>query len=235
MEISIKSINQSFKDADVKAGIVTGYLSKTGNIDSDSDMIMKGAYQRTIQEWGPEGKKRIRYFLDHDATKSIGVFNVLKEDDYGLYYEAKVGDWTLAQDFLKMVDAGAIQEHSIGFKAIRQEKAEGFNKIHEIKLYEGSALQGWGANEFTPILSSKSLVDIESYFLKLQKELKDGTYSDETMIRIESYCKALEPYFKTTKPDLASENAILPDEVIDAKLKEEKKIDYKKIIETAFK
>lgn len=231
MEIQTKSITQSFKDADVKAGIVAGYLSKTGNVDSDGDMIMRGAYQKTIQEWGPEGKKRIKYFLDHDTTKSIGVFTLLKEDDYGLFYEAKIGDWTLAQDFLKMVDAGAIGEHSVGFKTIRQEKSDGYNKIQEIKLYEGSALQGWGANEFTPIISLKSLEDIESYFLKLQKELKNGTYSDETMIRIESYCKSLEPYFKTTEPDVLRDNAILPDEVKSDVIEP----NYKQIIKLAFR
>ena len=135
--MEIKSISQSFKDVDVKAGVVTGYLSAFGNIDSDGDMIMPGAFLKTISEWGPTGRKRIKHFLDHDNTKAVGVFTVLKEDDYGLYYESKAGDWTLGADFLKMVEAGAITEHSIGFKTLRQENAEGYTKIQEIKLCRG--------------------------------------------------------------------------------------------------
>lgn len=207
-----KSIGQSFKDVDVKAGVVTGYLSAFGNIDSDGDMIMPGAFQKTISEWGPNGRKRIKHFLDHDSTKSVGVFLVLKEDDYGLYYESKAGDWTGGVDFLKMVEAGAITEHSIGFKTIKQEKSEGHTKIQEIKLYEGSSLQGWGANEFTPVVGVKSLEAIEKLFSTLERELKSGTYTDETMIRIEAYLKSLQPYFKTTQPDVDLDKTIVPDE-----------------------
>ena len=37
-------------DADMKAGIVKGYASVFNNIDSDGDIIKKGAYKKTIQE-----------------------------------------------------------------------------------------------------------------------------------------------------------------------------------------
>ncbi len=198
----------------MKAGVVTGYLSAFGNIDSDGDMIMQGAFLKTISEWGPGGRKRIKHFLDHDSTKSVGVFTVLKEDEYGLYYESKAGDWTNGVDFLKMVEAGAITEHSIGFKTITQEKAEGYTKIQAIKLYEGSSLQGWGANEFTPIMGVKSAEAIEKLFSTLEHELKNGTYTDETMIRIESYLKSLQSeYFKTTQPNAPQGNVTAPDEV----------------------
>jgi HK97 family phage prohead protease len=223
-----KSIGQSFKDVDVKAGVVTGYLSAFGNIDSDKDMIMPGSFLKTIDEWGPNGRKRIKHFLDHDNTKSVGVFTVLKEDDYGLYYESKAGDWNLGADFLKMVEAGAITEHSIGFKTIKQEKAEGHTKIQEIKLYEGSSLQGWGANEFTPIVGVKSAEAIEKLFSTLERELKNGTYTDETMIRIESYLKSLQSeYFKTTQPN-AESNITVPDE-------SKNEVDYTEVIYQKFK
>lgn len=32
----------------------------------------------------------------------------------------------------------------------------GYNEITEAKLYEGSSLQGWGANEMTPITGMKT-------------------------------------------------------------------------------
>lgn len=227
--MEIKSISHSIQDVGVKEGIVSGYLSAFGNIDSDRDMIIPNAYDRTIKEWGPNGKRRIKYFLDHDSTKAIGVFTVLREDQKGLYYEAKVGDWSLGVDFLKMVDAGAISEHSVGFKTIKKEDAGDHTRITEIKLYEGSALQGWGANEMTPIVASKSLEEVESYFLKLQKILKYGDVTDETMIRIESYCKALEPYFKTTNPNIVRDNVNLPDEVKN----DDVKINLSQIFKTA--
>lgn len=211
--MEIKSIGQSFEDVSVKEGIVTGYLSAFDIVDSDNDLIPKGAFARTIADWGPNGKKRIKHFLDHDNTKTIGVFTLLEENEKGLYYESKIGNHNNGVDFLKMVDSGIITEHSIGFKVIDKDtKSHSYTVLKEIKLYEGSSLQGHGANEYTPITGMKSLEDIERYFVKLEKALKSGTYTDETMLRIESYCKSLLPYFKTTQPDAQGGKTIVPDE-----------------------
>lgn len=207
-----KSIGQALELKDADEGIVSGYLSAFGNIDSDGDMIMPGAFKRTIQEWGPQGRKRIKHYLDHDNTKSVGVFTVLREDDYGLYYESKAGDWTNGIDFFKMVKAGAITEHSIGFRTLRKEKAEGHTKITEIKLFEGSSLQGHGANEFTPIMGFKSLDDFEAYFDRMEYAIKNGTLSEDSLSRVESYLKSLLLNFKTTDPDALAGKTNLPDE-----------------------
>lgn len=208
-----KSIGQALELKDADEGIVSGYLAAFGNVDSDGDMIMPGAFTRTIKEWGPNGTKRIKHFLDHDNTKSVGVFLVLKEDDYGLYYESQAGDWTAGADFFKMVRRGAITEHSIGFKTLRKEKAEGHTKIHEIKLYEGSSLQGWGANEFTPIVGFKSMDDLEAYFDKMEYAIRHKTLSDDSLIRLESQLKSLLLNFKTTQPDVLADKTIVPDEM----------------------
>ena len=49
-------------DADDKAGIVKGYGSVFGNVDSDGDIITKGAYTKTIKENG----ERVRYLYQHN-------------------------------------------------------------------------------------------------------------------------------------------------------------------------
>lgn len=206
-----KSIGQALELKDADERIVSGYLSAFGNIDSDGDMIMPGAFRRTIQEWGPTGRKRIKHYMDHDNTKSVGVFTVLKEDDYGLYYESQAGDWTNGIDFFKMVKAGAITEHSIGFKTLKKEKSEGHTKITEIKLYEGSSLQGHGANEFTPIMGFKHLDDVEAYFDRIEYAVKHKTLPEHTMLHIEQQLKSLLLNFKTTQPDVLADKTIVPD------------------------
>ena len=49
-------------DADEYAGIVKGYGSYFGNKDSDNDVIMKGAYKKTIAENG----SRVKYLYQHN-------------------------------------------------------------------------------------------------------------------------------------------------------------------------
>ena len=176
-----KNLNQGISDVDVKKGIVTGYFSSFDNMDSDGDVIRKGAFTKTIQE----NFQRVRHLLDHDATKAVGKILSLNEDNKGLYYESKAGRHTLGRDFLLMVEDGLINEHSIGFVTIKQKKMGHYNEISEVKLYEGSSLQGWGANEMTPITGMKSYESVSQMMDNILKAIKNGKYTDETFAKLE--------------------------------------------------
>lgn len=213
----LKAIGESFKDVDVKQGIVTGYFSAFGNVDSDGDIIQKGAYSKTIQENGPQSKqKRIKHLLDHDRKKAVGVLTVLKEDDYGLYYESKAGKWAAGRDFLEMVEDGLITEHSVCIGIVKSTKSKDgeITTITEASLKEGSSLQCWGANPATPITGVKSTKDYLEYLTyceeKFQHFLKHGNVTDETFLLIEQKVKSISEQIKamTTKPLIST----LPDD-----------------------
>jgi len=176
-----KNLQQGIADVDVKKGIVTGYFSSFDNMDSDGDVIRKGAFSKTIKE----NFQRVRHLLDHDATKSVGKIQLLQEDAKGLYYESKAGRHTLGRDFLLMVEDGLINEHSIGFVTIKQKNMGGYNEITEVKLYEGSSLQGWGANEMTPITGMKNFETVSVMMDNIMKAIKNGKYTDETFAKLE--------------------------------------------------
>lgn len=176
-----KNLQQGISDVDVKKGIVTGYFSSFDNMDSDGDVIRKGAFTKTIKE----NFQRVRHLLDHDATKSVGKIQMLQEDSKGLYYESKAGRHTLGRDFLLMVEDGLINEHSIGFVTIKQKNMGGYNEITEVKLYEGSSLQGWGANEMTPITGMKNFETVSVMMDNIMKAIKNGKYTEETFAKLE--------------------------------------------------
>lgn len=176
-----KNLQQGISDVDVKKGIVTGYFSSFDNMDSDGDVIRKGAFSKTINE----NFNRVRHLLDHDATKSVGKIMELKEDQRGLYYESKAGRHTLGRDFLLMVEDGLITEHSIGFVTIKQKALDQYNEISEVKLYEGSSLQGWGANEMTPVTGMKSFEHTNQLMDNILNAIKNGKYTDETFAKLE--------------------------------------------------
>ena len=69
-------------DADTSAGVVKGYGSVFGNVDSDGDIINKGAYKKTLQE----NAKRVKYLYQHDMDKPLGKMVHLEEDDKGLIF-----------------------------------------------------------------------------------------------------------------------------------------------------
>lgn len=172
----IKTSSIELKDVDNAKGIVSGYFSAFGNVDGDGDVMMKGAFMRSVNNNGPSSvAPRIKHLLNHNPTQPVGRLIELKEDDKGLYYRSQVGSHSLGKDFIKMAESGLITEHSVGFQVLREQKNGDYNEIHEAKLWEGSSLTAWGANPMTPLTEMKGQSDVES----LDKKIK----------AIEVFCK----------------------------------------------
>jgi HK97 family phage prohead protease len=224
-DFEIAQDTMSFKDVDGKKGIVTGYFSHFDSIDSDGDIIKKGAFQKTINENGPLSKRpRIKHLLNHDPSQPLGVLTELKEDNTGLYYESKLGSHSLGVDFVKMVESGLILEHSIGFQTMKYNQLKPWNEVKpgeaareltDLKLYEGSSLTAWGANMNTPLLGMKSEMKAVAAAKRIDvlvKALRNGTFTDETFDLLEIELKQLQQLFidltTTTEPD---NSATLPE------------------------
>lgn len=212
--LSYKNNSLAFSDVDVKEGIVSGYFSSFDQEpDSDGDIIILGAFSKTIQENGPLGKRRIKHLLDHNPSQVPAVIKELSEDNKGLAYVSKAGSHTLGQDFVKMVDSGIITEHSFGYRTIKQHKGEnGWNYLTELSMWEGTSMLTWGANANTPITGLKSLEDILDHYDRLYKALKNGTYSDETMIQLQERHKQISEFIKTTQPNAEMSETTVPSE-----------------------
>jgi len=82
-----------------------------------------------------------------------------------------------------------ISEHSIGFQTMQSKEIQsyeeyqknrekGWKEITQIKLWEGSSLSAWGANEMTPLTGMKDLKDKSE---QIAKFCKDSSATDETI------------------------------------------------------
>lgn len=194
--MQIKGFDIGFKDIDTKQGIVTGYFAHFGSIDSDGDRIQPGAFAKTIKENGPDGTQLIKHLLDHDKTKAVGKILVLKEDSIGLYYESKAGRHTNGRDFLMMAEDGILNQHSFGYRVVKQQKKSDANDLTELAMMEGSSVQFLGANRNTPVTGVKSFDDLVDEFDTLEKALRNGKYSDEGFLLIEQKLKSLNDIIK---------------------------------------
>ena len=192
-------IGASIKDVDGKKGIVTGYFSAFNNVDADGDIIRKGAFTKSIQEWGPQSTTpRIKHLMNHNSSQPLGKITMLWEDTKGLAYESQVGTHSLGTDFVKMVESGLITEHSIGFRTMKRNQLQdyeeymknpdkGWYELTDIKLYEGSSLTAWGSNPNTPVTGMKGakMEDVIQGYVNRQKNIEkfcaNTTASDETI------------------------------------------------------
>ena len=207
--MELKGVTSELKDVDTVKGIATGYLAHFGSKDEAGDIIMPGAFTKTISERGPKGSKLIKHLLDHKKDQAVGVFTELKEDSTGLYYESKIGSHKLGKDFLEMCASGIINQHSIGFNRVRQQKKSDATYLHEIKLGEGSSLQFLACNPNTPFMGLKGEVDVLEYFQTLDGAIKNGTFSDETFKMLIEYSDSIKQSLIEKAPsiDTLSENA----------------------------
>lgn len=192
--LSYKSItNGSVKDIDIKKRIVTGYLSAFNNKDHDNDIIVKGAYKKSIDE----RKDSIVFLNQHKWEQPHGKFTTLVEDSKGLYFESTpfVDGVSYSEDVLKLYDAGIIKEHSVGFNIVKSDFDTKANArvIKEIKLYEGSNVT-LGANSNTPFTGMKSMTlkEVNEQYKLILKAFRNGTFTDDTFSLLEIALKQLQ-------------------------------------------
>jgi len=191
--LEFKSLIGEVKDVDMAGRRVTGYLSAFNNKDFDNDIIVKGAFSKSINE----RKKDIFFLNQHNWSQPHGKFQVLEEDEKGLYFESEpfVKGVSYSEDTLKLYEAGIIKEHSIGFITIKAENDSKLDArlIKEVKLFEGSNVT-MGANNNTPFTGLKNLTlsEINDKCTLLYKAIRNGSFTDDTFVVLEYALKDLQ-------------------------------------------
>lgn len=212
--LEIKDFTGSVKDVDTKGRVITGYLSSFGNKDHDGDIIMEGAYTKSIAE----RKNQIFFLNQHNWKQPLTKFNVLQEDEKGLYFESMpLPETSYGNDVMKLYDAGVLKEHSVGFITVKSDfkKEEDTRYIKEIKLYEGSVVT-LGANSNTPFTGFKSSIkDIDDEANLIYKAIRNGDYTDETFSLLQLALKQLQlQAFELGKKSLTEPTIVTPEPII---------------------
>ena len=172
-----KSASFVTKGVDEDKRMVKGYASVFNNVDSDKDRLMKGSFNRTIKEWGPDGMKRIKLVSQHNINKPVGRIDVLKEDEKGLYMEAYFGTHADGEDHYRQVKEGILTEFSIGFVGTQKEDNEmGGIDFKQVKLYEVSLVTVAANDEalVTEVKSAETDMNRIEGMLKLVAKLDDS-------------------------------------------------------------
>jgi uncharacterized protein len=116
-------------------GRFVGLASVFGNVDLGGDVVMPGAFERTLREKGPDRP----LLWQHSIAEPIGLVH-LREVDEGL--EAR-GEIDLNIDAGRRAYSGLKRKYlrglSIGFNTTREViGANGANQLHEVDLWEVS-------------------------------------------------------------------------------------------------
>jgi HK97 family phage prohead protease len=124
-------------DAD---GRFAGYASAFGRIDDAGDIVMPGAFAKTLARGGA---RRLRMLFQHDAKEPIGTWEVAREDGYGLWVEGRLVPGVPRADALRaLIERRAIDGLSIGFRTVRatRDAGTGHRRLWAVELWEISVV-----------------------------------------------------------------------------------------------
>jgi HK97 family phage prohead protease len=142
----VKSIDEN--------GVFTGYASIFDVVDSQKDVVLKGAFQRSLRE---RGVRAVKMLWQHRLEQPIGYYTQMKEDSVGLYVEGRLQlDIKQAQEAYELLKSGAISGLSIGYSVQDSDSdyTSGVRYIKDVDLWEVS-LVTFPANEHASVLDVK--------------------------------------------------------------------------------
>ena len=119
--------------------VIEGYASRFGVTDQGGDVVAPGAYAQSLKSVAAQGRK-IKMLWQHDPSEVIGVWDVLREDETGLWVKGRLLDATRrGREAAALIGAGAIDGLSIGYRTIEAQKATGGTRVlRRLELWEVS-------------------------------------------------------------------------------------------------
>lgn len=153
--------------ADAPGGYIEGYASVFNNVDLGGDVVVPGAFKKTLKERLP--KKAIKLVDSHHVHEGtsavIGVVVEAKEDDIGLWFKGKMSSVPRAQDIRTKVREGILDSTSFGYDTVKSEPGkDGSRYLKELKLYEVSVVI-WGMNPLAQLTAVKSGTALSNFDL----------------------------------------------------------------------
>ncbi|WP_273690266.1 HK97 family phage prohead protease [Ketogulonicigenium vulgare] len=153
MEYKPTEFKFEIKADEQDANTFSGYASIFGNLDRVGDIVLRGAFTKSLEE------RRPKMLWQHDPNQVIGVFDEVREDEKGLFVMGRFAQTPKAQEVRELMLMGAIDSMSIGYVTKDYEYSHTNDRLlKEVILFEVS-LVTFGANESAKVEQVKSAID----------------------------------------------------------------------------
>ncbi|MFS4439067.1 HK97 family phage prohead protease [Paracoccaceae bacterium GXU_MW_L88] len=117
---------------------IAGYASVFGIADQGGDRVMPGAFAAGLGRLKAEGRS-VKMLWQHDPARPIGVWDEMVEDAHGLRVKGRLlTEVQAGREAKALLEAGAIDGLSIGYRTLRAGKAAGGRELQELDLWEVS-------------------------------------------------------------------------------------------------
>ena len=166
---------------DLTAGQFTGYASVFGNVDSVGDKIIKGAFVKSLKDFGDGGAGIPCYWCHEtsDPEMNLGTTLEATEDEHGLFVKVQLDlDNPKAAYAYKLLKEQRVRQMSFAYQVTDGENKKDCFEITGCKIFEVSIVPV-GANQATSIESVKALQE-EDTPEPSEDEATEDTSEEET-------------------------------------------------------
>jgi len=146
-------------------GVFEGYASTFGNVDAGYDVVMPGAFAKSLKA---RPASAVKMLWQHDPAQPVGKWTDAAEDSKGPFVKGTIlRDIPKGAELISLTKAGIIDSLSIGFKTMEADfTGSGVRQLKEVGLFEISFVtfpmndQAVGSlKDFNPRDAEKSLRD----------------------------------------------------------------------------
>ena len=169
--MSLQFLERPFEVKSVSdKGVFTGYASVFGELDSYRDVVMPGAFLKSLaNDFAGKGRK-VPMLWQHNSRQPIGIYDNIREDAHGLYVEGFCNmEVQQGRECHSLMKQGALTGLSIGFNTVTEtwKNDEALRELVEVKLWEISPVTfpaGDSARASAKsLLEAATLSDVEAY------------------------------------------------------------------------
>ena len=124
-------------------GELDGYVSVFNNVDQGGDVVLPGAFRKTLADWS-RAKQRLPLIADHNLSTEgvIGSVVEAKEDGVGLRIRAKFSTNAKAQDVRRNLLEGHINGLSFTYEALKKRAGmlggKAVRYLEELRIFEAT-------------------------------------------------------------------------------------------------
>jgi HK97 family phage prohead protease len=143
-------------------GVIEGYASVFGVVDSYGEVVEPGAFVDSLVKSQRTGR-RIKMLYQHDPHQVLGVWDDLAEDSKGLYVKGRllIDKSPKAAEVHGLLQERALDGLSIGYRTIEAKPKEGkpgVLSLLKLDLFENSIVT-FAANERARVETVKSILE----------------------------------------------------------------------------
>lgn len=148
-----------------------GHGSIFGNEDLGGDVVVKGAFQRTLAQHKESGSLPQMFWM-HDPSRVLGKWTSMSEDDTGLSVKGVLADTPLGNEIRTLLKMDAISGLSIGYRTLDADfDKDGRRLLKELELWEVSVVS-LPMNPLAQVTHAKSQLSATGEYVPTSREFE---------------------------------------------------------------